>query len=85
MTELIRIDFKAKKLIGRHELGELAKKEKVLKFSCICCGNSYNNDTSSGAYCKAVSWQVPTKKQTATLHLCKHCIEEMATVIMEGE
>ena len=81
MTELIRVDFKSKKLIGRHQLGELANVP--TNYRCICCGNSYTNDTASGAYCKAVSWTVGNKNKS-TVHLCQHCIAQMYDVI-KGE
>lgn len=86
MTELIRIDFKQKKVLGRHILGELAKPTKSIQhFTCICCRQRYNNDTDSDKYSPAVSWQVKFKKTEQTLHLCKGCIDGMHEVMNDME
>ena len=73
MTELIRIDFKQKKLLGKHHLADLAGNV-YQEYTCICCNQKYNNDKNSAGYCEAISWQVRTSKGNKTLHICKHCV-----------
>jgi hypothetical protein len=84
MTQLLRVDFKNKRLVSKHVLGDLVTKS-ALTFKCICCGSSYTNDKTSATYCEAVSWNLPTKtSKEQTLHLCKHCVQDMYVAI-KGE
>ena len=76
MTTLIRVDFAQKKVVGRHQLAELAVPE-FISYKCECCQQSYSTDKASGAYCESVSWQIKTKSgKIQDKYLCKHCVND---------
>ena len=77
MTELLQVDFKAKKLIKKSVLGTLVVDK---NYTCYGCGSEYNTDKSSGGYCAYVSIKVGKHN----IPLCRHCIDN-AHNALKGE
>lgn len=83
MTTLIRVDFKQRKVIGCHQLAELAEPTGIT-YRCICCNQTYSTDKDSVNYSESVSWEVRTKSgKVNTNYLCKQCINDAYNFLNE--
>jgi len=85
MTTLIRVDFKERKVVGRHQLAELAEPVGIT-YRCVCCQQVYSSDKESVNYSESVTWEVRTKSgKVNTNYLCKHCIDDAYRYLNGGD
>lgn len=74
MTELIRVDFKQKKVLGRNPLGVIANPEHF-SYTCICCGGTYTTDKNEVNYSQMIEWE--SNLQGKPFRLCFRCIDDL--------
>lgn len=83
MTELIRVDFQQKKVVGRYQLNGLAEPTGI-SCRCVCCNQTYSTNKDSVNYSELVTWKVRTKSgRISTNYLCKQCIVDAYNFLNE--
>jgi hypothetical protein len=71
MAELIKVDFRKRKLISKHQLGTKAK----VTWKCSSCGNTYEKDGDNSV--KGIEF-------AKGLVVCYHCVVQ-ANEMLKGE